>query len=93
MKLLSEAGCSFGRGMPHRKESQLQVKAVAMALCYSFNMLYRAPGSLGQGNRGREERSRVGLGGESHCSQLFHFPLAVTVTRRRGAAGEPTGKE
>lgn len=33
VKLLSDAGCSFGKGMPHRKESQLQVQAVAMALC------------------------------------------------------------
>lgn len=33
VKLLSDTGCSFGRGMPHRKKSQLQVQAVAMVLC------------------------------------------------------------
>lgn len=55
-------GCSFERGKPCRKESQLCVGTVAMELCYSFYMLYSTTGNPGVG----KQDSGVGLGRESH---------------------------
>lgn len=77
-------GCSFERGMPHRKGSQLRVGAVAMVFCYSFNMLHWSSWDPGGGvvERRETEGSGNGLGGESHCSwaRVSDLPPACALS-------------
>lgn len=80
VKPLLGSGYSFERGMPHRKESQLQVGAVAMVLCYIPPICCTGtPGSPGVGEEGGTDG--MGLGWESHCSRalFLDLPLAYSL--------------
>lgn len=72
--------------------------AVAMVLCYSFDMLYWNSGEprVGYQKDGRRESSGMGLSRESHCNRAVDPRLSSVLfsnPNEKGAWGVPVGKE